>query len=66
MSICLGAACLKVEEKLPIWKRLYLLKGDRLILIKSTIASIPVFMLSSRLLPSSVSMEIETLVRRFL
>ena len=36
----------KMEKKLIGWKRLYLSKGDRLTLLKSTLSSLPTYFLS--------------------
>ena len=36
----------KVEKRLVGWKRLYLSKGGRLILIKSTLSNLPTYLLS--------------------
>ena len=36
----------KMEKKLSRWKRLYLSKGGRLMLIKSTLSSLPTYFLS--------------------
>ena len=44
----------KMERRLASWKRLYLSKGGRLTLLKSTLSSLPTFYLSLFAIPSSV------------
>ena len=42
----------KMEKRLAGWKRLYQLKGGRLILLKSTLSSLPTYFLSLFTIPS--------------
>ena len=51
----------KMGCKLAGWKKLYLLKGARLTLVKSTISSLPVYFLSLFPIPASVNLRIEKL-----
>uniref|UniRef100_A0A2N9G249 Reverse transcriptase domain-containing protein n=1 Tax=Fagus sylvatica TaxID=28930 RepID=A0A2N9G249_FAGSY len=56
----------KVEKRLAGWKRIYLSKGGRLTLIKSTLSSLPSYYLSLFPLPMSIACCIEKLQRDFL
>jgi hypothetical protein len=56
----------KIERRLASWKRLYLSKGGRVTLIKSTISNLPTYFLSLLPIPSSVVSPIEKLYRDFL
>lgn len=56
----------KVEQRLSGWKRLYLSKGGRLTLIKSTFSNLPTYYLSLFPLPVGVANRIEKLFRAFL
>ena len=57
----------KIERKIAGWKKLYLLKGGRLTLLKSTLSSLPTyFFLSLFTIPTHVANEIEKLQRDFL
>jgi hypothetical protein len=56
----------KIERRLAGWKRMYLSKGGRLTLIKSTLSSLPTYFLSLFLIPASVANRIEKLCRDFL
>jgi hypothetical protein len=56
----------KIEMSLASWKRLYLSKGGRVILIKSTLSNLPMYFLSLFPIPSSVASHIEKLDRDFL
>ncbi|RVW17787.1 putative ribonuclease H protein [Vitis vinifera] len=59
-----------VEEmmrwKLALWKRQYLSKGGRITLIKSTLASMPLYQLSLFRMPKGVARRLEKLQRDFL
>lgn len=56
----------KLRSKLAMWKRRYLTKAGRLVLINSTPASLPIAMLSLFVMPISVGEELERITRNFL
>ena len=56
----------KMEKKLFGWKRLYLSKGGRLILLKSTLSSLLTYFLSLFTIPKSVVARLENIQRNFL
>ena len=56
----------KVRRRLALWKRQYLSKGGRITLIKSTLASIPLYQMSLFRMPKSVARRLEKLQRDFL
>ena len=56
----------KMEKRLAGWKRLYLSKGGRLILLKSTLSSLPTYFLSLFTIPQAVAGRIERIQRNFL
>ena len=56
----------KMERRLEGWKRLYLSKGGRVTLIKSTLSNLPTYFLSLFPIPASVANRIERLQRNFL
>lgn len=55
----------KMERKLVGWRRLYLSKGPRVTLIKSTLSNLPTYFLSLFPIPASVANRIEKLQRNF-
>jgi hypothetical protein len=56
----------KMERHLAGWKRLYLSKGGKVTLIKSTLSNLPTYFLSLFLIPSEVAKRLEKLQRDFL
>jgi hypothetical protein len=56
----------KLERRLARWKRLYLSKGGRFTLIKSTLSNLPTYYLSLFPIPASVAKRIEKIQRKFL
>jgi len=56
----------KIEKRLASWKRLYLSKGGRVTLIKSTLSNLPTYYMSLFPIPGSVAAQIEKLHRDFL
>ena len=56
----------KMERRLAGWKRLYLSKGGKITLIKSTLFSLPMYFLSLLPLPRKVANRMEKLQRDFL
>ena len=56
----------RLEKKLSGWKRLYLSKGGRLTLLKSTLSSLPTYYLSLFTIPKAVVTRLECIQRNFL
>ncbi|XP_026400011.1 uncharacterized protein LOC113295893 [Papaver somniferum] len=56
----------RMEVKLATWKKKFLNKAGRLVLIKSCLSSLPVYLLSFINMPASVEMKITRLMRNFL
>jgi hypothetical protein len=56
----------KMERRLAGWKRLYLSKGGKLTLFKSTLSNLPTYFLSLFHLPAGVAHRLEKLQRDFL
>jgi hypothetical protein len=56
----------KLDRRLVGWKRMYLSKGGRLTLIKSTLSNLPTYYLSLFPIPASVAQRIEKIQRNFL
>ena len=65
VSIC-NPILEKMERRLVGWKRLYLSKGGRVTLIKSTLFSLPTYFLSILPIPGKVANRMEKLHRDFL
>ncbi len=56
----------KMERRLAGWKRLYLSKGGKVTLIKSTLCNLPTYFLSLFPIPASVAQRLEKLQRDLL
>ena len=56
----------KIERKLAGWKKMYLSKGGRLMLLKNRLSSLPTYFLSLFTIPTHVANKIERLQRDFL
>ena len=56
----------KIEKKLSGWKRLYLSKGGRLMLLKSTLLSLPTYFVSLFTIPKAVTARLESIQRNFI
>ena len=56
----------RIERRLVGWKRLYLFKGGRVTLIRSTLSNLPTYFLSLFPIPAVVANRIEKLQRNFL
>ena len=56
----------RMEKKLSGWKHLYLSKGGRLTLVKSTLSSLPTYYLSLFVIPVAVADRLEHIQRKFL
>ena len=56
----------KMEKKLSGWKCLYLSKDGRLMLLKSTLSSLPRYFLSLFTIPKFVATRLESIQRNFL
>ena len=56
----------KMEKKLSGWKCLYLSKGGRLMLVKSTLSSLPTYFLSLFTIPKVVAARLISIQRNFL
>ncbi|XP_042953731.1 uncharacterized protein LOC122290185 [Carya illinoinensis] len=56
----------RVEQRLAGWKRMYLSKGGRVTLIKSTLSNLPTYFLFLFPIPARVALRIEKLQRDFL
>jgi hypothetical protein len=55
-----------MSRRLAPWKRMYLSKGGRIALIKSTLSNLPTYMMSLFPIPASVAKQIEKIQRDFL
>ena len=56
----------KMRRRLAQWKRQYISKGGRITLIKSTLASMPIYHMSLFQMPKSVARRLENFQRDFL
>ena len=50
-----------MEQRLMSWKQLYLSKGGKITLIKSTLSSLPTYFLSLFPIPADIAIRIERL-----
>ena len=57
---------MKLERSLSGWKSLYLSKGGKMTLIKSTLSSLPTYFLSLFPIPVNVAVRIDKIQRDFL
>ena len=55
-----------MEKRLSSWKQIYLSKGGRLTLLKSTFSGLPTYFLSLFTIPQAVATRIERIQRNFL
>ncbi|KAF5207624.1 RNA-directed DNA polymerase (reverse transcriptase)-related family protein [Thalictrum thalictroides] len=55
-----------IQKRLAGWKRKYLSKGGRLVLIKSMLSNLPVYQMSLFTIPKSIAKRIDRVVRDFL
>ena len=56
----------RFRKRLSLWKRQYLSKGGRLTLIKSTLSSLPIYLMSLLVIPRKVCARLEKIQRDFL
>ena len=56
----------RMEKRLAGWKRLYLSKGGKVTLIKSTLSSLPTYFLSLFPIPAGVAHHLEMIQKHFL
>ena len=56
----------RVRRRLALWKRQYISKGGRVTLIKSTLASMPIYQMSIFKMPKMVARRLEKVQRDFL
>lgn len=56
----------KVEKRLAGWKRGFLSKGGKLVLIQSVLSALPIYFMSVFKMPIGVAVELEKIMRRFL
>ena len=56
----------RMEKRLAGWKRLYISKGGKVTLIKSSLSSLPTYFLSFFPIPTGVAHRLERIQRQFL
>ena len=56
----------RVRRRLVLWKRQYISKGGKITLIKSTLASMPIYQMSIFRMPKIVARRLEKVQRDFL
>ena len=55
----------KMEQRLAGWQRIYLSKGGKLTLFKSTLSSLPTYFLSLFTIPISVAQQLKKITKKF-
>ena len=55
-----------MRKKLAIWKSQYISKGGRIMLIRSTLTSMPIYYMSMLSIPRKVRLRLEQIQRDFL
>ena len=55
-----------MHKRLALWKRIYISKGGRITLIKSTLASLPLYQMSIVRMLAAVAKRLEKLQKSFL
>jgi hypothetical protein len=55
-----------MDKRLASWKKIYLSRGGRLTLIKSTLSNLPTYFLSLFHLPAGIARRLERIQRDFL
>lgn len=56
----------RTEKHLPNWQNIYLLKGEKLFLVKDVLSSLPIYFLSSFTVPESVAARLKKLQKKIL
>ena len=56
----------RMRKKLALWKRQFISKGGRITLIRSTLASMPTYLMSLLRMPRVVKLRLEKIQRDFL
>lgn len=56
----------RMKEKLAAWKKKFLSKAGRLVLIRSCLSSLPIYFLSLIHMPAIVELKLTRLMRKFL
>ena len=56
----------RMRKRLALWKRQFISKGGRITLIRSTLVSMPIYLMSLMRMPRIVKMRLEKVQRDFL
>ena len=56
----------RFKRKLAVWKKHYLSKGGRLVLLKSTLSNLPIYFMSLFVIPRKVRIKLERIQKDFL